>query len=59
MPTDMPATQESEMELSEDHSWEEASAKWTHKSDGTNLILQISKRVCKMLSLASMALENK
>lgn len=58
MPIDVPATHDSEMELSKDHSSEEASAKWIYKSDRTNLILQISNRVCKMLSLASMTLEN-
>lgn len=42
MPIDIPATHESEMELSEDHSSEEASAKWICKSDRTNLILQSS-----------------
>lgn len=42
MPIDIPATHESKMELSEDHSSEETSAKWIYKSDRTNVILQSS-----------------
>lgn len=59
IPIDTPANHESEMELTEDRSAEEASAKWSLKSDRTNLILQIRSRVCPMLSLAFMAVEDK
>lgn len=58
-PTDTPPSPESEMELLEDQSAEEASAKRIFKSDRTNLILQIRSRVCQMLSLAFMAVEDK
>lgn len=56
---DTPVSYESEMELLEDHSAEEASAKWIFKSDRTHLILQIRNRVCQMLSLAFMIAEDK
>lgn len=59
MPMDTPAKHESEMELSEDHSAEEASARWILKCDRTNLILQMRSRACQMLSLSFMTVEDK
>lgn len=56
---DTPANHESEMELWEDHSAEEASAKWILKSDRTNLILKIRSRACQILSLAFVTVEDK
>lgn len=58
-PIDSPASHESEMELLEDHSAEQASPKQIFKSDRMNLILQIRNRVCQMLSLAFMTVEDK
>lgn len=54
MSIDFPAAHESETELSEDHSSEEASAKQICKSDRTN-----SPHQQQMFSLASMTSENK
>lgn len=59
LPTDTPVSHESEMELLEDPSAEEAPAKWIFKSDRTNLILQIRSRVCQMLGLAFVTVEDK
>lgn len=58
-PIDTPASHEYEMELLEDHSAEEASAKQIFKSDRTNLILKIRSRICQMLSPAFMTVEDK